>query len=157
MVSGNRKLISLPRRGSLTFWLMAALLFLLSGCATTGQFPTLNLTNVELSEANYRIVAANVHGEASAGYLLGFSGALGSEMRTLALFRVSGKGMLYKEALEKFWQNFEKTHGPIEGRKLALVNVRYDSDAKNILGLYTEPTISIRADVIEFIDQANAR
>ena len=70
---------------------------------------------------------------------------------TLALVRVSGTGMIYKEALENLWKNFEATNGAIEGRRLALVNVRYDSDALNLF-VYTRPKIMIRADVVEFTD-----
>jgi hypothetical protein len=123
---------------------------MLTGCASTGQFDSVNMTNVDLSERNYRIIAKNVSGKASAAYLIGFSMATGSEMRTLAFFRVEGDGLLYRVALEELWLNFEQEHGSVEGRALALVNVRYDSDAQNILGLYTKPQISIRADVIEF-------
>ena len=36
-------------------------------------------------------------------------------------------------------------------RTLALVNIRFDSDALNLL-VYTRPRISVRADVVEFID-----
>ena len=122
----------------------------LTSCASTGRFNSVNLTNVELSGRNFHIIATNVSGEASAGYLLGFSMAGGSEMQTLALLRIKGDGLLYKEALEELWLNFEQEHGSAKGRALALVNVRYDSDALNVLGLYTKPQISIRADVIEF-------
>jgi len=88
----------------------------------------------------------------SAGYLIGFSVASGSNMNTFALARVEGEGLLFKAALEDFWSNFEKEHGSVEGRHLALVNVRYDSDALNVLGLYTKPKVSVRADVIEFAE-----
>jgi len=124
----------------------------LSGCAASGVFSSANLTNVELSERNYEIVAANVTGEAEAGYILGFSGAGRGEMHTLALFRVEGEGMLYREAVDDLWAHFEAEHGAVEGRSLALVNVRYDSDALNVLGLYTKPRVSIRADVVEFVN-----
>jgi hypothetical protein len=59
--------------------------------------------------------------------------------------------MLYKEALENLWKNFETTNGSVEGRRLALVNVRYDADALNLF-VYTQPKIVIRADVVEFTD-----
>jgi len=72
--------------------------------------------------------------------------------RTIDVVR-EGDGMLYKEALEKFWKNFEEKFGSIEGRDLALVNVRYDADAMNFFGLYTRPKVSIRADVIEYLDE----
>ena len=125
---------------------------ILTGCASTGLFNSVHLTNVELSEGNFRIIATNVHGEASAEYLFGMSAAAGSEMHTFAFIRVKGDGLLYKAALEGLWRNFERQYGSIEGRRLALVNVRYDADALNVFGLYTRPKISIRADVIEFIE-----
>lgn len=134
------------------FWFVAiSVALLLAGCASSGKFQSMNVTNVELSEPNYRIVATNISGEASAGYLLGLSVSAGGEMQTGALLRVKGEGMLYKEALENLWNNFEAAHGSVAGRNLALINVRYDADAMNVLGLYTQPKISIRADVIEFV------
>lgn len=122
---------------------------LLSGCASSGLFFSMNNTAVELSENNYEIVATNVSGEAEAGYILGFSFSAGAATNTLALARVSGSGMIYMEALENLWKNYEEKHGSVIGKKLALVNVRYDSDALNLI-LYTKAKISIRADVVEF-------
>ena len=122
---------------------------LLSGCASSGLFFSMNNTSVELSENNYEIVATNVSGEAEAGYLVGVSFSAGAATNTMALARVSGSGMIYMEALENLWKNYEKEHGSVIGKKLALVNVRYDSDALNLL-LYTSAKISIRADVVEF-------
>ena len=124
---------------------------LLIGCVNTGMFVAINETNVELSEANYNIAAANVTGESSAGYLLGFSYPFGATTGTLALVRVSGSGMLYREALENLWQQYTEKYGDIKGKKLALVNVRYDIDTINLI-LYTEARVSIRADVVEFTD-----
>ena len=126
---------------------------LLSSCSTSGLFTSAHFTNVQLSESNYRLVAKNVKGEAEAEYILGFSGAFRGELQTLAMIRVSGNGMLYEEAMENLWKNYESlTSQSVEGKKLALVNVRYDSDALNVLFLYTKPKISIRADVIEFMN-----
>ncbi len=134
--------------GLLTISLMAA-----TGCATSGLFPSTHLTNVELSENNYRIVAKNVGGQASAGYILGLSGAFRGEMQTFGLIRISGEGMLYQEALDSLWRTFEQQYGQaVEGSRLALVNVRYDAEALNVLGFYTKPTVVIRADIIEFTD-----
>jgi len=123
--------------------------FLLSSCANTGMFLAMNNTSVELSEDNYEIVATNVSGEAEAGYLLGVSFSAGAATNTMALARVSGSGMLYMEALENLWKDYEEKHGSVLGKKLALVNVRYDSDALNLI-LYTKAKIAIRADVVEF-------
>lgn len=120
------------------------------GCSTTGAFISSNLTNVELSKANYEIVATNVTGASTSGYVLGFTYSYGVATTTIAIARVNGTGKLYQEAIENLWNNFRKNHGDIEGKKLALVNVRYDSDNKNFL-VYTEATISVRADVVEFV------
>ena len=141
------------KRFTLNIALFALAAFLLTNCATTGRFDSVHVTNVDLGNRNYRILAKNVSGEASAGYLIGFSGSTGSQTTTAALIRIEGDGMLYKEALEKFWKNFEEKFGSIEGRDLALVNVRYDADAMNFFGLYTRPKVSIRADVIEYLDE----
>jgi hypothetical protein len=64
---------------------------------------------------------------------------------------VDGTGLLYKEAVENLWANFADEHGSPEGRRLALVNVRYDTDNLNLL-VYTKPKVSIRADIVEFIE-----
>ncbi len=138
-------------KGSLQVMSLTLLIFLATGCSSSGQFSSMNLTNVELSENNYRIVATNVSGEATAGYLLGLSFGNGSNQATLALVRVEGEGLLYKEALENLWDNFEQEYGSPEGRQLALVNVRYDTDNLNLL-VYTKPKVSIRADIVEFIE-----
>jgi hypothetical protein len=124
-------------------------LLILSSCSNNGMFVGLNQTSVELGEANYEIVASNVLGQSQAGYVLGFSAPLGAATNTFAVARVNGTGMLYKEALEDLWKNFEAEHGKIDGRKLALANLRYDSEALNLL-VYTEVKVFIRADVIEF-------
>ena len=110
-----------------------------------------NETEVQLQKNNFKIVARNVYGEAQAGYLLGGTVSMGMACNTFAVLRVSGSGMLYKEALENLWKNYEAANGPIEGKKIALINVRYDSDALNLF-IYTQPKIIIRADIVEFTD-----
>lgn len=122
---------------------------LLTGCASSGAFNTANITEVQLAEDNFEIVATNVSGEASAGYLLGISSGFYGQMQTAALARVSGSGMIYGEAVADLWENFENEHGPVAGRNLALVNVRFDAEAINLL-IYTQPRVSVRADVVEF-------
>lgn len=126
-------------------------ILILSGCSTTGTFISSNLTNVELSRANYKIVALNVHGESKASYILGFTYSYGVSTTTLAVARIEGTGILYQQAIQNLWNNFKEKYGDIEGKKLALINVRYDSDNKNFV-VYTEAQISVRADVIEFIN-----
>jgi hypothetical protein len=128
---------------------LVALMIILSSCSNNGMFVGVNQTSVELGEANYEIVANNVMGQSRAGYILGWTFPFGAATNTLAVARVDGTGMLYKEALEDLWKNFEAEHGKVDGRKLALANVRYDSEALNLF-IYTDVKIFIRADIIEF-------
>lgn len=66
-----------------------------------GVFNTASLTQVELSEGNYEIVATDGRGEASAGYILGISsGMYSGQIQTFAIARVSGSGMIYGEAIK---------------------------------------------------------
>ncbi len=128
---------------------VSGLLLLLAGCANNGMLVGIHTTSVELSDANFEIVAPNLIGQSEAAYVLGFTMSLGSSTQTMALARVKGTGMLYKEALEDLWKRFETQYGKIEGRKLALTNLRYDSESLN-LGVYTAVKVFIRADVVEF-------
>jgi hypothetical protein len=126
-------------------------MFFLTGCAASGAFMAGNVTDVQLQRNNFKIVAQNVTGESQAGYLFGGTISTGFATNTFALFRVSGSGLLYKEAIESFWKSYESVHGSIEGKHVALINVRYDTDALN-LGIYTQAKLSIRADVVEFTE-----
>ncbi len=122
----------------------------LTGCINSGAFFAANITSVELGEDNYKIVATNVHGQSEAGYLIGLSGSQGGYATTFALFRVEGDGLLYKAAVENLWAQFEEQHGPVGNRALAMVNVQFDADASNYLGVYTKSVVSVRADIVEF-------
>lgn len=138
------------KKSILYFLILLPSVFLLNACSTSGMFTSVNTTNVELREANYKIVATNVSGYSEAGYLLGFTFPNGPMTSTLAFFRVSGTGLLYQEALQDLWKNYEDAYGPVAGKKLALINVRYDTDALNVLFIYTGAKINIRADVVQF-------
>ena len=121
------------------------------GCVSTGLQSATNLTNVEINRGNYRIVARSVSGEARAGYILGFSFGLGISTQVLGVARVNGEKALYKAAMDNLWKNYEARFGSVEGKKLALINQRYDFDALNLI-VYTQPVVSIQADVIEFTE-----
>lgn len=127
------------------------LLFVLTNCSNNGMFVGINSTNVELSKANYTIVASNIVGESKAGYILGFSWSSGAMVQTWALGRVDGTGMLYKEALEDLWEKYQAEYGSIEGKRLALANVRYDSELLNLV-VYTGIKVFVRADIVEFTE-----
>jgi len=131
--------------------LLLILPVLLSSCATSGLFTSAHVTNVELSEPNYTIVARSVSGVAESSYLLGFSGAFRGEMQSLAVYQLDGPKYLYQAALENLWDNYEReNNAQVNGRSLALVNLRYDSEAVNVLGFYTKAKVSLSADIVEF-------
>lgn len=121
----------------------------ITGCSSSGAFISANQTHVELSEGNYTLKATNVSGSSESGYILGISYSSGLFANTFALGRVNGTGMLYAEAIEELWSNYEEQNGPVEGQQLALANVRYDTDILNLL-IYTKVKLIVRADIIEF-------
>ena len=125
------------------------LLLTINSCYTGGSFLAQNTTNIELSNPDFKIVEQNLEGSASADYLIGVSSSLGFISHTLAIVRISGTAKLYNEAIQSIWEKYEEKHGDRSGKKLALINIRYDTDILNLL-LYTKTTLYIHADVIEF-------
>ena len=129
-------------------WILIAA-FIFSGCSNTGAFLSANQTIVNLNGGNYTIAATNVTGESESAYIFGLSYSTGLSAATLAIARVEGTGMLYAEALENLWLNYEVANGTVRNQKLALANVRYDSDILNLV-VYTKVKVTVRADIIEF-------
>ena len=127
------------------------LLVLLSGCGTGGTFQSSYVTSVELSQPNFNIVAKDLNGTAMQGYLIGVSIAQGSDIGTFGLVKVAGVEKLYDTAIKDLWSNYQEKYGEIEGKKLALVNIRQDSEVLNTL-VYTQVKYFISADVVEFIE-----
>lgn len=128
------------------------LLILLIGCSTGGSFIANNVTQVELSEPNFNIIAENVQGTSEASYIIGFTYSTGNISNTLALARVGGTAKLYDDAIQNLWSNFKEKYGNSEGRNLVLANIRFDNDMLNLL-VYTETKLYITADVIEFVEE----
>ncbi len=135
----------------ITFCVSVMLLIAISGCGTSGAFRTSHVTNVELSQPNFKFVAKDVAGESMQGYLVGLSIAQGAEVGIFALARVSGDEKLYDAALKNLWVNYREKYGASEGKKLALVNIRQDTELLNTL-VYTQAKYFITADVIEFLE-----
>jgi hypothetical protein len=129
--------------------LIAAGALLLGGCSSTGLTASSHLTNVQLTNGNYRVVATNISGEGSAEAVLGFSVGVGFGASQVALIPLTKTRMLYGNAMQDLWASFESKHGPVGNRRVALVNLRYDSDALNLL-VYTKVNTVITADVVEF-------
>jgi hypothetical protein len=134
---------------SYTFIILMAVAFLLTGCGNAGMFMASNSTEVQLKERNYTIVAKNVTGTSETSYLLGASYSWGVATNSIGIIPLDRNKMLYKEARESLWDNFEKQGESIEGRTLALINIQYDSNTANFI-VYTKASVSITADIIEF-------
>jgi|SRR5687768_16543626 len=128
---------------------IAAGALLLGGCSSTDLTASSHQTNVQLTNGKYRLVATNVSGEGSAEAVLGFSVGVGFGASQVGLIPLTKTRMLYGNAMQNLWANFESKHGPVGNRRVALVNLRYDSDALNLL-VYTKVNTVITADVVEF-------
>jgi hypothetical protein len=127
----------------------AACCFLFFGCASSGITASAHITNVQLGSPNFKVIATNVSGEASSRGIIGISFGLGMGATQLSLIPLTEDRMLYRRAVKDLWAKFETANGTTVNRKLALVNVRYDSESLNLL-LYTRVTTAIVADVVEF-------
>jgi hypothetical protein len=135
-----------------TFAMLAFLwpvMLLFSACSSTGVTASSHVTNVQLTSPNFRLVKANVSGEASSDAILGISFSFGMATSQMAIIPLSKERMLYQAAMKNLWDNFEATNGQVAGRRLALANLRYDSDCLNVL-VYTKAKTVIVADVVEF-------
>ncbi|MCD6376125.1 MAG: hypothetical protein J7L94_11405 [Caldisericaceae bacterium] len=129
--------------------LLLSVMLFMTGCVSSGLFVSSNQTVVELREGNFNIVATDVSGEASASYLIGVSVSNGFMTQTLSLIKINGPDGLYQQALKDLWKNVEKKVGKVEGRSLALTNVRYDMQISNFL-IFNKVKLMVRADVVSF-------
>jgi hypothetical protein len=123
------------------------ILWLLTGCAALSSMPALSglipapagtqvltATSVDLSRKNFKIIRAN-----ASGHSVGFS----------LLGLINLKSPSYDKAIAQLY----KSAGITEGKPQALVNVMYEQTSTYFI-LFALPKISVRADVVEFIDDA---
>lgn len=89
-----------------------------------------NVTNVELSESNYRIVE-KVTGEATATYIFGIG------------------GLSKKTLTENAKSNMFNT-ADLEGKSRAITNIVTETYYKSITPLYVERTVTVTGYLIEF-------
>jgi len=140
------------KQKTILLMLLPILIILFSSCTTGGSFIANNVTNVELSGPEFKIVAKNVEGYSKASYIIGVSYSSGFMANTLAIARIGGTAKLYDHAIQNLWQNYEAKHGETEGKNLVLANIRIDADLLNLI-LYTQTELYITADVIEFEEE----
>lgn len=129
--------------------ILFAISLIMTGCGNSGAFIASNTTQVELSEGNYRVVATNVSGSAETAYIFGGSISWGITTDSFGLIPLGGSDMLYKDAREALWNEYEDKNSSVTGKKLALVNIQYDAKTVNYF-IYTKAAITITADVVEF-------
>ncbi|MEF3074232.1 DUF6567 family protein [Methylobacter sp. Wu1] len=123
------------------------ILWLLTGCAALPSMPALSglipapagtqvltATSVDLSRKNFKIIRANASGRS-----VGFS----------FLGLINLKSPSYDKAITQLY----KSAGIAEGKPQALVNVMHEQTSTYFI-LFALPEISVRADVVEFIDNA---
>ena len=124
------------------------ILWLLTGCAAalpalpalSGLIPAssgtqlLTTTTVNLSRKNFKIVKAN-----ALGHSVGFS--------FLGLFSIESPS--YEEAFTQLYRSADISNG----KSQTLVNVMHEQTSTYFI-LFALPKITVRADVIEFIDDA---
>ena len=139
------------RQKVILFLLFPVILAFFPGCFTGGAFLAHNVTTVELSDSNFKIVAKDLEGYSKAQYLIGISYSTGFLAQSLALVRIGGSEKLYDDAIKDLWKKYKEKHGDTEGKNLVLANVRYDTDILNLF-VYTQTELFIHADVIEFED-----
>jgi hypothetical protein len=102
------------------------------GCTGIGLLQHATTTQTQLTKKNFRIVKTSVRGESS-----GFS---------LFMGLVPIVPATYTEAMTALHEAAE-----IDGKAAALVNVAQDSTQLNLI-LFTIPTVTITADVVEFLE-----
>jgi len=111
---------------------------LLAGCASEGRFEHATATDVRLSENNYRVIQPGARGGSSGFYLLGFI-PISSPSYAVA------KERLYKSTGEE-----------LKGRSVALANQTQDKSSLYLI-LFSIPTVTVTADVIEFTGAPSAK
>jgi len=113
-------------------WLIVA--GMISSCANVGTFPSTTLsTSVDLRKSNFRIIKSNAIGKSS-GFILFWFIPIVQPTYTGAM------SDLYEKA------------GVAEGRAQALVNVTQENSKLSLL-LFSIPRLTVRADIIEFIEE----
>ncbi len=96
--------IQVMKTNVLVLSLIAAGALLSGGCSSTGLTASSHLTNVQLTDGNYRVVATNISGEGSAEAVLGFCVGFGASQ--VALIPLTTTRMLYGNAMQDLWASF---------------------------------------------------
>ena len=120
------------RREALLIATSLALIVASSGCTSSGTFPSTSSTSVDLSQANYRVVKSNAVGKSSGFKLFMFIPIVPTR---------------YSKAMS----DLQSQAGIAEGTAQAMVNVTQEESSLYLL-LFSIPTLTVRADIIEFTE-----
>ena len=108
---------------------LSALLF--AGCASHGNYPANNTTDVRLSGNNYRLIQPGAIGKSYGFELLGI-------FPIVSPTASEAKANIYKCVTE-----------PLQGRSIALANQTYDRSTLYLI-LFSVPRFTVTADIVEF-------
>lgn len=112
---------------------ITSLMFLfLMGCTSVGTFSHTTRTTVDLSKRNYHIVKPNAIGKSTG-------------------FKFLGIIPIVSPRYTKAMTNLYSKAGVAEGRAMALANVVEERSSIYLI-LFSLPKLTIRADVIEFVE-----
>lgn len=115
---------------------LLALLMISTGCSRVGTFPHSSGTEVDLTKKNFRVVKANAVGSSSGFALLGI---------------IPFAQPSYTSAMSDLYDDA----GIEEGTAQALVNVTQERSSLYLI-LFSIPRLTVRADIIEFVDDPPA-
>jgi len=120
------------------YLVFSVIFLLLLSCSTAiGTFPHGSGTQVDLSRKNYAIVKANAIGESSGFSLLGI---------------IPFAAPKYTDAMSDLYSKAVMS----EGKAHALVNVVQERSSIYLI-LFSIPKLTVRADIIEFLDESERR
>ena len=106
----------------------------LGGCSGTGDFQQSTDTSVSLERNNYKLIKSGAVGRSSGFKLLGIIPIVSPS---------------YAEAKRDLYQSAGQT---LEGRSIALANQTQDKSSIYLV-LFSIPTITFSADIVEFKDE----
>jgi hypothetical protein len=121
------------KRKILSIALCSVLMAILTGCSSEGEFRQSTGTSVSLAGNNYKLIKEGVRGTSSGFRLLGI-------IPIVSPTHAGAKASLY-----------ESIGQPLTGRSVALANETEDRSSLYLI-LFSIPTITVTADLVEFTD-----
>lgn len=118
------------------YFIVGLLCLGLAGCASVGSMPHLTGTTTDLGSRNYRVVKSSVRGSDSGFSFLGMIPIVSPS---------------YANAMADLHKKVS-----MEGKAMAFANVAQDRSSVYLI-LFSVPTITITADVVEFLEEKSKK